>query len=212
VDLSPKAMKIYREFQDECVVELSNGVITAENVLVKYLRLAMIASGSIKDEEGNIHNVDNSKIEAVEDIIEGIPSSEPVVIFGRFVDEIKRAKEMLIKKKYSVSELSGSVNELADWQSGKTQILVMNIQAGAVGIDCTRARFCIYLSTGYSFVQYSQSLARVCRPGADLTKKIRYYHINAAFTIDEKITKALNDKKDIIGTLLEDMRQYQVAA
>ena len=212
VNLSPKAMKMYKEFQEECILEINDGIITAENVLVKYLRLAMIASGSVKDEEGVTHHLDNSKIEAVKDIVDGLPKTEPIIVFGRFVDEIKRAKEILIKDHYTCSELSGSVNELANWQAGETQILIMNIQAGAVGIDCTRARYCIYLSTGYSYVQYSQSLARVCRPGADLTKKIFYYHINANHTIDEKITKALNDKEDIIETLLNEMRVYQKAA
>jgi SNF2 family DNA or RNA helicase len=209
VELSPKAMKIYNEFKEECIVEFDNGQITAENILVKYLRLAMIASGSIKDEDGNIHNIDNSKIEALKDIIDGVPKHEPVVVFARFKDEIKRAKEALIKDGYTCSELSGSINELADWQENKTQILLMNIQAGSVGIDCTRARFCIYLSTGYSYVMYKQSLARCCRPGADLSKKIRYYHINAVNTIDIKITRSLMNKKDVIETLLEDISKHQ---
>ena len=209
VDLSPKAMKMYKEFQNECILEIDDGIITAENVLVKYLRLAMIASGSVKDEEGNIHHLDNSKIETVKDIIDGLPSIEPIIVFGRFVDEIRRAKEILQKDYYTCSELSGQTNQLANWQRGETQILLANIQAGAVGIDCTRARYCIYLSTGYSYVQYSQSLARICRPGADLKQKIFYYHINANHTIDKKITKALNDKENIIETLLKEMRLYQ---
>ena len=64
------------------------------------------------------------------------------------------------------SELSGRVNTLPEWQEGKTDVIAVQIQAGGVGIDLTRASYCVYYSVGFSLGDYEQSLARVHRPGA----------------------------------------------
>ena len=209
-ELSPKAMKMYREFQEELLYEFNDSVLSAENVLVKGLRLAQIASGVVMDDEGNEHMIDNAKINAMKDIVDGLSKDEPIVVFGRFKAEISRAKEILEPKSKKalkrVSELSGSKNELQEWKDGKTQIICVNIQAGGAGVDLSRARYTIYLSTGYSRKQYLQSLARTRRPGSDLKKKIIYYHINAVGTIDYQIIRALEKKEKVSDVIFNAVR------
>lgn len=208
-ELSPKARKLYDEFKEECVLEFNDSELTADNVLVKTLRLAQIAAGSVNDDDGNTHIVDSAKVDMAKELIEGIPVDEPVVVFGRFTSEIERLRADLEKTKkdiFSCSELTGRCNELAEWQAGKTRVLLVNIKAGSAGVDFTRSRYGIYLSTGYSYVDHEQSLARQRRPGADLTKKIFYYYINAADTIDENVSQALVNKKNVIEGILSTLR------
>jgi len=216
-ELSPKARKLYDEFKDECVINLNNSELTAENVLVKTLRLAQIAAGSVNDDEGNTHIVDSAKVDMAKEIIEGLPPNEAVVVFGRFTSEIERLRADLEKTKkdcFKCSELTGKCNELAKWQNGESRVLLVNIKAGSAGVDFTRSRYCIYLSTGYSYVDYQQSLARLRRPGSDLTQKIIYYHVNALDTIDERVAVALNNKRNVIDAILLDLepRSHEFAA
>ena len=208
-ELSPSARKLYNEFKDECVVDFKNSELTAENVLVKTLRLAQIASGSVNDDDGKTHVVDSAKVDMAKEIIEGLPPNEAVVVFGRFTSEIERLREDLEKTKkdiFTCSELTGRRNELASWQDGDSRVLLVNIQAGSAGVDFTRSRYCIYLSTGYSYVNYQQSLARLRRPGSDLSHKIMYYHVNATDTIDEKVAVSLNNKRNVIDAILLDLK------
>jgi hypothetical protein len=55
-------------------------------------------------------------------------------------------------------------------------------------------------------------LARTRRPGADVNKKCVYYHINAESTIDMAITQALITKKDVIDGIMNDLKNYRMAA
>ena len=206
VELSTKAMKLYNEFKNECIIELnSNSILTAENVLVKTLRLAQIASGCVTDELGNEFIIDTSKIDAVTDLIDGIEKDEPIVVFGRFRAEINGLANYLEKQKITYSKLIGGCNQLEEWQQGKTRVLLVNIQSGSLGIDCTRARYNIYISTGYNYANYEQSLARTCRPGADISKKIIYYHVNAVNTIDKAVAYAMKRKENVIDAILGDL-------
>jgi len=76
----------------------------------------------------------------------------------------------------------------------------VQMQAGGVGIDLSKARYCIYFSVGFSLGDYEQSLARVHRPGQK--NKVFYIHIITTNTVDEKIYAALEQKKDVINTII----------
>ena len=91
-------------------------------------------------------------------------------------------------------ELSGSRHELEEWQDGAGQVLAVQIQAGGLGVDLTRAAYCIYYSLGFSLSEYEQSLARVHRPGQ--TRPVAYYHLIAEHTVDRR---EMNQRADDRG-------------
>ena len=62
-------------------------------------------------------------------------------------------------------ELSGRRDELKRWQDGGAQVLAVQISAGGIGVDLTRARYSIYYSLSFSLGEYDQALSRVHRPG-----------------------------------------------
>ena len=47
-------------------------------------------------------------------------------------------------------ELSGRRDELKRWQDGEAPVLAVQISAGGVGVDLTRARYSIYFSLSFS--------------------------------------------------------------
>lgn len=210
VDLGRNARRAYEAFKKEALIQFENGEdLTAANVLTKYLRLAQIASGSVVDDTGTEHIVDQAKIEAVKDLVLGI--EEPIVIFTRFKSEVTRLKKMISGLKRSdgiertVCELTGSRDERDKFVSGEADIICVNLQAGGAGVnELVRARYGIYFSTGYSSGDYEQSLARIRRPGSDVTKTVMYYHITATNTIDEIIMSAIERKMDLIEAVLYD--------
>ena len=206
--LSPKAQKVYNEFMKEAIITFQDGnELTASNVLVKYLRLAQIASGTVIDDEGKEKLIDTTKLDALKTLLLGI--DEPIVIFTRFRAEVKQIREMISalpksgERARTVAELTGSKDERAEFASGKAEIIIVNIAAGGVGVnELVRSRYAIYFSTGYSSGDYEQSLARVRRPGSNVKKKVHYYHIIAKNTIDEKIMIAIEKKMSIIEAVI----------
>lgn len=206
VELDKETYALYAALQLDFVAEVEGGVITASNALTKLLRLQQITGGvgAAETLEGDIvpTRVSNEKLEALHAILDG--TDEPVVVFTRFTADIDGVREICEKSGWSFCELSGKKNELADWQEGKGRILGVQIQAGGVGVDLTRARYCVYYSVNWSLGDYEQSLARVHRPGQ--TRNVVYYHLLARDTVDQQVYTALRQKKDIVESVIEQMR------
>jgi SNF2 family DNA or RNA helicase len=203
VDLPSKLMKLYNELSEDFVVGLENGEITTENALTKLLRLAQLTSGFAQYDDDTSEVIDDTKLKELEDITSSLKTDEPLVIFCRFTKEIERAKDLMANMGRSVGELSGRHNDLEQFRDGKTDTLVVQVQAGSAGIDLTRAAYCVYFSKGFSLGDYEQSLARIDRPGQ--TRPVTYYHINASSTVDMQIDKALEKRKVVVDCILNDV-------
>jgi SNF2 family DNA or RNA helicase len=107
--------------------------------------------------------------------------------------------------KRSWGELSGSADDLADWQAGKTNVLIVQIQSGGIGIDLTRARFAVFFSLGYSLAEYLQAVARLHRPGQE--RKVSVGHLVATIdgrsTVDGRVYEALRDRREVLSDIID---------
>lgn len=209
VELPPAAMNVYKKFKADTIVTRNGKTITAKNILVKGLRLRQMAGGFVQYDDKTEEYLHDAKLEALEDLVDGLPADEPVVVFAEFTPEIDRIKERL--QDYGpVSELSGNKDELAVWQQGKSRILVVQISTGAEAIDLTRSHYTIYYSLNYSLGVYLQSLARTNRPGQK-SGQVYYYYLLAKGTIDHAIMTALENKEDVADSVLDYLGGWDAA-
>lgn len=217
VTLDDEALSIYMRFENDLIAEVGTGVVTASNALSKLLRLQQITSGyaavkqDIDDESTTLEKIDDTKRGALQDLLEDLPPTEPVVVFARFRHDLDSIHEAAGEVDRPCQELSGRKNELAAWQAASGGgVLAVQIQSGGVGIDLTRACYCVYFSIGYSLGDYEQSLARVDRPGQ--TRPVTYYHLVAKGTVDEQVYEALKARKQVVEYVLERMNFQEVSA
>ena len=205
--LDPKTRKIYDKLEDEFYAEVEDQEITVANAMVKVLRLQQLTSGYLKTDDDELIEYGTEKRKLFADLLEEIPQDEPVVAFARFTADIANIKAAADKAGRSCAELSGKANELKAWQDGEYDVLAVQIKSGGVGIDLTRAAYCVYYSIGHSLGDYEQSLARTLRPGQERT--VRYYHLLAEQTVDESIYKALRARKEVVEYVLEGIKQQR---
>lgn len=206
VALEPSAMKMYRDLRDEFVAWVGEGhEVTATNALAKLLRMQQLTSGFLPgvDGEGTVE-VSTAKSGLLADVIEDMAVDEPVVVFCRFRADLDVVHRVAAAQGRTSAELSGRTNALASWQAGEADVLAVQIQSGGVGIDLTRARYCIYYSLGFSLGDYMQSLARVHRPGQ--TRSVTYLHLVATDTIDEVVYAALAARDEVVQTILRELQ------
>lgn len=205
-ELEPEARRIYKSLHDNMVAQVKDGAVTAANAAVVIMRLQQLTGGTLRvtdlgdHTEPRLEQVSTAKEQLLTDLLEDI-GSEPVVIFGRFhsdLDAITRACQSL---GLSSDELSGRRSGLLEWQNGMSQVLVVQQQAGGVGIDLTRARIAIYYSLGYSLADYMQSRARLHRPGQ--TRNVMYMHLIVSGTIDELVYQALANRADVVASVVD---------
>jgi SNF2 family DNA or RNA helicase len=193
VEMSDKARRFYDKFNKEFVAYLNDKAMSAPNILTKLLRLQGLTSGIVKLDHEEPQVLHESKAEALRTLLDGL--DEPVVVFGRFKHDLAEVERIcrVMKRKYS--ELSGLRKELASW----SDVLGVQIQAGATGIDLTKSSIAIFMSTGYSAGDYEQAIARLHRPPQD--KPVRIVNIHCARTIDEQIAQILREKKNVVNSL-----------
>lgn len=207
--ISSKAERAYKELTKEGVLEYQAGTLEVENVFNLSQRQQQIVSGYVpvlsEDGESRYVNIDKSRCEMLEELLQGLPKDEPVVIFARFRKDLRNIKSVCESLGRNYSELSGEIDTESDWQEGKTQVLGVQYTSGSESVDFTKSRYCIYYSYTTSLAQYLQSKKRIHRPGQ--TRPVVYYHITAqlrkGISIDEKIVTALKNKKDVVDYIME---------
>lgn len=211
VQLTTEEARVYRELEREFVAVIEDKTVTAANALTQLLRLQQITGGHVKiDQTERARKISEhpSKGVAIADMLEDLPNDEPIVIFCRFVSDIACAREVCERAGRGVSELSGRRNDLAAWQDGKTAALVVQIQSGGIGIDLSRAAYCIFYSLGYSLAEYDQAVARLHRPGQKQNTTI--YHLvgraGGQSTVDGRVYQCLQERRDVVSGIIDGYR------
>jgi SNF2 family DNA or RNA helicase len=208
--LDASERKAYNELRDDLITLIGLGHVTAANGLVKLLRLQQVNGGWLTpqgDEERSIPTqIGKSRQRCLTEILEDLGPKEPVVVFCRFwtdLDVVNLASQEICER--PAMELSGRKNQLDEWQkSDAPPILAVQIQAGGLGVDLTRACYAVYYSIGFSLGDYEQAKARTHRPGQ--TRPVTHVHVVAEDTVDEKIYAALTAKRDVVKFVLENMK------
>ncbi len=203
-ELSPEARRIYRELEEDFVAQVREGVVTAANAMVKLLRLQQVSGGVVPTDDGTVHRVDNAKQKLLADTLEDMGNDEPAVVFCRFHADLDAVHEAAKSAGVQSLELSGRRDELKRWQDGEAQVLSVQISAGGVGVDLTRARFSIYYSLSFSLGEYDQALSRVHRPGQ--TRPVEHVHLVARNTVDVKILRALEKRAEVVQSILAEIK------
>lgn len=199
-ELPPSARALYKELDSEFWAAVGTSSVTIANAAVKVLRLQQLAAGHTRDDEGVVRTIHSERADTLFDWLEDVDPLEPVVIFCRFRHDLAAVGAVAQRLGRSYSEVSGSTNQLTEWKEGKTTILGVQIQAGGEGINLTRAALAAYYSVGHSLSDYLQSRARLVRPGQ--TRAVRFYHLSARSTVDQRVYKALALRQDVIQSLL----------
>lgn len=197
--LEAKASRIYDDLEAELMAEVEDGTVTAANALVKLLRLQQLTGGWLRDDDGAEHSVSTAKADMLRDTIEDF-GGESAVIVCRFQRDLDAVHAVAAELNLRSAELSGLRRELQAWQDGDAEILALQIQAGGVGIDLTRARFMVLYSVGFSLGDFDQVIARVHRPGQH--RPVTYVHLIIEGTVDEKVRTALETRADLVESAL----------
>lgn len=208
VELSPDGRRAYDEMEELMRARLDRGEITAKNSLSALLRLQQITGGCVPNDEGTPVRVDTAKRDALRELVEDSDPDEPLVVVARFLADLDAAHEVARELGRGSCELSGRRRDLEAWRSGGPPILAAQIRAGGIGIDLTRAAWCVFYSTGFSLEDYEQSVARI--HGPEQRRHVHYDALVARDTIDEAVYGALRKKARVVDAVVDGYLKAQV--
>src|SRR5690606_26809349 len=110
VELSAREAKAYAEMKKALAADLGadGGVVTVGSRLTQMMRLRQITSGHLPDEQGEVHEVGDSKVQTIRSLVHDTLAGESrVVIFCQFTHEILALKKSLAAKGTEVMVIAG---------------------------------------------------------------------------------------------------------
>src|SRR5690606_8744326 len=214
VSLGRQASTVYREIEEAAIARLSSdATVSAANVLTELLRLQQVAGGWVTTDDGRTVQVGTEKLDALMDLLEDLLSHQErkVIVFCRFVPEIRAILAACEKVGIQAGGLDGEARDRGELvrrfqEEPEPRVMVIQIQTGGLGITLHRADTAVFYSTGWSLADYEQAKARIQRAG-QTAEKVQYFHLIAKDTVDERIMKALDQKRDLSRMVVDEWRE-----
>jgi len=211
IQLSTEEMSIYELIRLEAKSQLEEdaavGGSASVNALAMITKLRMAscaASLAQKKWTGP-----SSKLDAFSELVSEICSTgNHVLVFSQFTSFLEMAKGQLEKEGITdFLYLDGSTtlkkrNQMVEqFQSGKATIFLISLKAGGLGLNLTNANYVIHLDPWWNPAIEQQATDRAYRIGQQ--QKVTVYHLISEHTIEEKIVRLHQTKRDLADSLLE---------
>ena len=195
---------LYKDFEREQLLQIDEDTIEALTAAALTNKLLQFTSGAVYDNEHKWHFVDETKIEALADIIEN--ANEPVLVYYNYIHEKERIMEAL--KQYRPVAFRGEPGILQKWNEQKIRVMIAHPRSVAYGLNMQQGgRIIVWHSLTWDLEIYEQANKRLHRQGQ--TKPVLLYHLIVRGTMDERVMRALKGKGDTQVSLLQQIREMK---
>lgn len=212
VEMPPDAVKQYNEEVRSLKKSLHVDVTTTKE---HFIKMRQIASGFImatanlgegETERMRIEFKDNPRLDALLDLVEGIPETEKIVIFYEFTYSGNLMYENLKKRGYDPEWLWGGTKDKAKSVTRfktdpKCRVIICQSQAGGIGIDLQVSPYAIFYESPTSPIARTQAEGRVWRQGQK-GRHVFIYDIVVKNSVEERIQEFLKEGKDLYQKLV----------
>ena len=208
VDLSDEEMAVYEIIREkaEQMLESEGSEKVSINTLAEITRLRQAACSAAlveKQWKGKTSKVE-ALLEALEPIVE---SGDSVLVFSQFTSFLSIVKKALDKAKVPYLYIDGSVSVkerqklVEQFQEGKCPVFVISLKAGGLGLNLTHANYVFHLDPWWNPAIEQQATDRAYRIGQH--NAVTVYHFLSAGTIEEKIKRLHDRKRDLAENILD---------
>jgi SNF2 family DNA or RNA helicase len=208
LEMSPAQAKRYKDFEKEKVLELieqtdtEGGVITAVNAAALSTKLLQYANGAIYDEDRNVHEVHQIKLDAVEEIVENA-NGTPVLIAYAYKHDKDRMMAKLKKYKPVILDTD---QHIKDWNAGKIQVLIMHPASGGHGLNLQGGgNIVVWFGLTWNLEFYQQLITRIYRQGQK-AKQVFVHHLIVKGTREVDVVKSLDGKNTTQAGLMDSVK------
>ncbi|MGL5614960.1 MAG: SNF2 helicase associated domain-containing protein [Sarcina sp.] len=209
VEMSEEQKKVYKAFAEDIKnkIKNSNGdtdKLTILSYLTKLRQICLDPSLVIEGYEG-----ENGKLEVAMEIIrDRIYENKKILLFSQFTSVLDRIKKELDKEEIEYYYLDGStkanlrVEMVDDFNKDEEKnIFLISLKAGGTGLNLTSASTVLHFDPWWNPAIEDQATDRAHRMGQK--NVVEVIKLISKGTIEEKIIKLQESKKEIIGNIME---------
>jgi len=143
------------------------------------------------------------KLKTFEDLASG--TKDRLIIFYNFNEELAALKKIALRLEKPISEISGQVKDLSNYDAEDTSITFIQYQAGAMGLNLQKSNKIIYFTLTEKSELFEQSKKRIHRIGQ--TNNCFYYLLICKGSIEEDILQTLEMRKDYTDELFNEFEK-----
>jgi len=205
VTLPKAARDVYESMRESFIAALDeDNVSVAVNAAVASGKLRQICNGAVYGDEGNVINLHDEKIGAVDELVATL-DGRPLMVFYEFQHDLAK-----LLKAFPTAKVLGGGVKTADaemivklWNCNEIPLLLLHPVSAGHGLNLQESdcHDIAWYSIPWDLELYIQANARVHRQG--VKNAVTIHHIAAKDTIDERIIKALQTKSSVQDALLD---------
>ncbi|MBN1930172.1 MAG: DEAD/DEAH box helicase [Desulfobacterales bacterium] len=153
-------------------------------------------------------NLPSAKLELFGNIVEDLlENHHKALVFSQFVGHLAIIREFLDQKHIDYRYLDGSTtarerkNQVDAFQAGQGDLFLISLRAGGLGLNLTAAGYVIHMDPWWNPAVEDQASDRAHRIGQQ--QPVTVYRLVTQNTIEEKIVKLHQKKRDLANSLLD---------
>lgn len=200
LDLPQKAKGMYRQLQRDTLLPFADGDVDAGTAAILTNKLLQMATGAVYDENGNVKQIHDAKLDKLEQLIEEA-NGQPVLLFYNYKHERDR-----IKARFPYAVEIKDDGAIARWDAGQVPILLANPASAGHGLNLQfGGHIIIWFSPTWNYEFFDQANKRLHRPGQ--TESVLIHILIARGTMDERVLNvALKSKEECQDGLLDALK------
>lgn len=205
VELDKKSWKAYQDLERKMILELpeDDELISVTSAAALSNKLLQLANGAVYDEDRQVHEVHDCKIEAFLELVESL-QGKPVLVFYNYQHDRERILKALEKSGLRIRELKTTQDE-DDWNAGRIDILLTHPASSAYGLNLQQGgNHVIWFGLTWNYELYTQANKRLHRQGQ--VNKVIIHHLVSTGTRDEDVMTALKRKDDVQNWVMESLK------
>lgn len=190
IHLPKKAKEKYDQLERDLLLPLNDSDIVANTAAVLTNKLLQMANGAVYDENGDVQEIHNAKLKALEDVLEAA-NGKPVLIFYAYKHDLARIKKHLKGQDLKVLDTAEDINA---WNKGEVPIMLAHPASAGHGLNLQAGgNIIVWFGLTWSLELYSQANARLYRQGQK--QNVIIHHLVAKGTMDEDVMRVLENKE-----------------
>ena len=200
--------KEYRKFRKDCIVEICEPGESDSELRAKgrsdYAKITELVGDTTLTkmlyERQLCGQYNADKLDAFRDLVES--TSDRLIVFYNFNDELKMLDEIVTELDRPVSLVNGRSKLLHAYENYSNSVTFIQYQAGAMGLNLQKSNRIVYFTPPLSSELFEQSKKRIHRIGQ--TKPCFYYYLTCRNSVEEKIYRTLEMRRDYTEALFEE--------
>lgn len=216
VRMSPGERELYDRIVHDKVLPLLDGKVSSmenfdsavvgTNAATLSGKLLQCANGAVYDDRGDVVQIHDRKLDALEDIIEAA-NGKPVLCFYQFQHDLARIRERFPDLAMKLEHGPIGTEQISAWNRGEIPLLLCHPASAGHGLNLQEGgSTVVWFGLPWSLELYEQANARLYRMGQQ--ERVVVHHILCEGTLDRKVLAALHTKDQTQRALLNALKGY----